>query len=92
MSDERTPEEQTPEEEIAELLGMLPPAPEGWVRAAAELPAARRAMDDLVDRAEADANFRRALLSDLERALRDVGVEPAPENVERLRERLAPEG
>lgn len=80
----------TPEERIAELLSLLPPAPPGWVKAAAELPAARRAMDDLVARAEADASYRLAVLADLEQALRDAGVEPAPGHVQRLRKRLDP--
>jgi hypothetical protein len=29
------------EQQLGRLIGMLPPAPEGWVRAAQELPAAR---------------------------------------------------
>ena len=45
-------------EQLSKLIGMLPPAPEAWVRAAQELPAARRGLDDLVARAEADAAFR----------------------------------
>ena len=39
------------EEQIADLLRRLPPAPEGWVRAAQELPIARRGLDDIVERA-----------------------------------------
>ena len=34
------------EEKLGTLLRRLPPAPEGWVRAAQELPAARAALDD----------------------------------------------
>jgi hypothetical protein len=82
----------TPEERIAELLGLMRPAPDGWVRAAAELPAARRAMDQLVARAEQDAAYRQAVLADLEQALRDVGVEPTKPDVQRIRERLSPGG
>ena len=40
------------EERIGRLLRLLPPAPEGWVRAAQELPAARAMLDELVARAE----------------------------------------
>ena len=32
------PHDQYDEEHLAQLLKMLPPAPEGWVRAAQELP------------------------------------------------------
>jgi bacterioferritin-associated ferredoxin len=34
------------EEQLADLIAALPPAPEAWVRAAQELPAARAEMDD----------------------------------------------
>jgi hypothetical protein len=61
------------EERLAELLRALPPVPEGWVRAAQELPRSRRELDDIVARAVADEAFRLALIEDLERALRDVG-------------------
>jgi hypothetical protein len=74
---------------LARLIGMLPPAPEGWVAAAQELPAARRGLDQLVARAEADAEFRAALLADLERALAAEGVEPEPRVVDEIRRRLA---
>ncbi len=57
------------ETRLAELLRMLPPPPAGWVEAAQELPLARRGLDDIVARAEADAEFRRALIADLEAAL-----------------------
>ena len=77
------------EERLARLIGMLPPAPEGWVRAAQELPAARRGLDHLVARAEADATFRASVLADLERALQAEGVEPQPRVVQELRRLLA---
>jgi hypothetical protein len=63
-------------ERLSRLIGMLPPAPAAWVRAARELPRARRELDGIVERAEADAEFRRALIADLESALRAEGVEP----------------
>lgn len=77
------------EQSLARLLRMLPPAPEDWVRAAQELPRARRGLDHVLALAEADAEFRRALTADLERALRQAGFEPEPELVQSLRERLA---
>ena len=76
------------EERLGVLLGLLPPAPAGWMRAAQELPAARRTLDEIVARAEADLEFRRAVVADLEAALEQEGVEPAPGLVDELRERL----
>ncbi|MFL5931504.1 MAG: hypothetical protein ACJ75P_09625 [Gaiellaceae bacterium] len=76
------------EERIAELLRLLTPAPEAWVRAAQELPLALRGLDDLVERARADDRFRRALIADLESALAAEGYEPDPIVVELLRRRL----
>jgi hypothetical protein len=77
------------EERIAALLRDLPPVPEGWVRAAKELPVARRELDEIVARAEEDAAFRAALAADLETALEGEGYEPDRALVELLRERLA---
>ena len=77
------------EQQLGRLIGMLPPAPEGWVRAAQELPAARRGLDQLVARAEADAAFRASVLADLESALQAEGVEPQPRVVDELRRLLA---
>jgi hypothetical protein len=79
---------ETNEERLAELLRVLPPAPESWVRAAQELPLARRALDEIVARAEADARFREALLADLEATLAAEGYEPPPAVVDALRQRL----
>jgi hypothetical protein len=76
-------------DQLAKLIGMLPPAPEAWVRAAQELPEARRGLDHLVARAEADATFRAEVLADLERALEAEGVEPQPRVVDELRRLLA---
>jgi hypothetical protein len=77
------------EQRIAELLRTLPPAPEAWVRAAQELPPARRGLDEIVARAEADLAFRRALVADLEAALAAEGYEPDERTLERLRERFS---
>jgi hypothetical protein len=73
---------------LAELLQALPPAPEAWVRAAQERPAAGRAIDQILALAETDAEFRRALVEDLEAALRSAGHEPAPALLRGLRSRL----
>jgi hypothetical protein len=80
------------EEELADLLRLLPPAPEGWVAAARELPRTRRDIEQIVGRAEADADFRRALLADLEAALERAGWEPKPELIRDLRTRLIGKG
>ena len=77
------------EETIAELLRLLPPPPSGWVEAAQELPLARAQLDEIVARAERDADFRRQLLADLERALTEAGYEPRGRLVAELRERLS---
>jgi len=77
------------EERLAGLLRLLKPAPRGWVEAAAELPRLRAVLDDLVERAEADAAFRAALIADLEAALAREGVEPTPRLIEVLCTRLA---
>jgi len=77
------------EERLAELLRLLRPAPVGWVRAAQELPAARRSFDDIVARAEADLAFRQALVADLEAALASEGYEPDRRLLSELERRLA---
>ena len=77
------------EERLGVLLRILRPAPTGWVRAAQELPAARRTLDEIVARAEADQAFRAALVADLERALAAEGYEPDRRIVDELRERLS---
>ena len=76
------------EERIAGLLGVLRPAPRGWVEAAAELPRLRSMLDGLVARAESDAAVRATVIADLETALEDAGVEPTPRTVAELRARL----
>jgi hypothetical protein len=75
-------------EHIAELLRALPPAPRGWVQAAQELPSARRNLDEIVERARADAEFRSRLVGDLEAALAAEGYEPGAALLEALRARL----
>ena len=77
------------EERVAQLLRLLPAAPEGWVRAAQELPAARRAAESLVARAEADIAFRERLIADLEAAVRAEGYDASAQLIGELRQMLA---
>lgn len=77
------------EERLAELLRALPPAPEGWVKAAQELPALRAGIDDLVTKAMDDEEFRQALAADLEGMLTQAGYEPTDELIRAIRERLS---
>jgi hypothetical protein len=81
MGDDHT----TVEEQLAELLGLLRPAPAAWVRAAQELPFARAAVDDVLERADRDEAFCDALRADLEATLFDAGVAPTPELLEEVR-------
>ncbi|HET9673686.1 MAG TPA: hypothetical protein VFP31_02670 [Gaiellaceae bacterium] len=74
---------------MADLLRMLPPAPRGWMEAAQELPLARPGLDRIVARAEADARFRELLISDLESAFAQEGVQVEDATVEAVRRRLS---
>ena len=73
------------EERLGELLTDLPPAPAGWVQAAQEPPAARLGIDEIVERARVDSEFRVMLVDDLEAALTAAGYEPTDELVEAVR-------
>ena len=75
-------------EELGRLIAALPPAPRGWVRAAQELPQARRGLDELIGRAEADAELRARLIADLESTLSEAGIEPTRQIVADARDRL----
>jgi hypothetical protein len=77
------------EEWLGSRLRILRPAPEGWVRAAQEMPEARQSLDEIVARAEADLEFRAALIADLEAALAQAGYEPDLRVVDDLRRHLA---
>jgi hypothetical protein len=76
------------EERLGVLLRVLRPAPTGWVRAAQELPTARRTFDEIVTRVEADLAFRSALVADLEKALAAEGYEPDRRILDEIRARL----
>ena len=73
---------------LARLIAALPPAPVGWVRAAQELPAARRGIDEIVARAEADVAYRERVVADLESALAEAGIEPTAPILDELRARF----
>ena len=77
------------EDTLADLLRRLPAAPHSWVRAAQEIPLARRGLDDIVEQARADRAFREALIADLERALEGAGYDSDPALAEAVRERLS---
>jgi hypothetical protein len=81
-------DESLPEERLAALLAMLPPAPAGWVEAATQLPAARAQIDSIVARAEQDAAYRAEVMNDLEGALAADGVEPTEVAKRELARRL----
>jgi hypothetical protein len=73
------------EERLALLLRRLPPPPQGWSRAAQELPLARVAIESIVARAGGDAAFRARLVADLEAALEEAGYEATPSVLASLR-------
>jgi hypothetical protein len=76
------------EERLARLIRALPPAPAAWVRAAQELPLAKAGLDEIVARAEADADFKAWLVADLEAALEAEGYERDPAVIEVLKVRF----
>ena len=76
------------EERIAAFLRLLPPPPEGLVKAAQELPQARAEIAALVTRALEDAAARARIVADLESALEAEGIEPTPSVVAALRASL----
>jgi hypothetical protein len=77
------------EERLAKLLRTLPPAPDAWVKAAQELPRARREIEEIAARVEADHEFRAAVTRDLEAALEAAGYDIDRSLLPLLKERLA---
>jgi len=77
------------EDDLARLLGMLPPAPEAWVKAAQELPTASAALDQIMARAASDTTFRDELAADAAAALVLRGYVPSEPLVAALRDRLS---
>ena len=78
------------EETLALLLRTLPAAPVAWVKAAQEIPLARKGLDDIVERARADQAFREALFADTESTLEGAGYDPDPALLDAVRARLTP--
>jgi hypothetical protein len=76
------------EEHLGDLLSALPPAPEAWVRTAKELPVAQQRLAEIVERAEADDDYRRRVVTDPESALEEADVVAHTENIEIIRRRL----
>jgi hypothetical protein len=76
------------EEALGRLLSALPPPPEGWVEAAAALPATRRDAERIIALVEADQEFRDAAVEDLEAALQRAGYEPTDRLLAEVRARL----
>ena len=74
---------------LARRLAALPPAPEGWLEAAQELPLMMRNLDDLLTQAVTDAGLRDRLVADLESALAESGIRPTPRLLDEARARLA---
>ena len=77
------------EENLADLLRTLPAPPQAWVKAAQEIPLARKGLDDIVERAREDQAFREALIADLESAIAGAGYEPDPALTDAVRARLS---
>jgi hypothetical protein len=75
------------EERLGRLLAALPPAPGGWVAAAAELPRARGALAGIEAELEGEAD-RAAVTARLEQALAEAGHEPTPELLRAMRREL----
>lgn len=76
------------EEKLGEILSALPPAPEAWVKAAQDIPLPRRALDAIVERAEADERYRRRVIENPEAVLEEADVVAHAEDIEILRRRL----
>jgi hypothetical protein len=76
------------EERLGELLSSLPPAPEAWVKAAQNLPIARKGVDEIVERAEEDEEYRRRVIDDPKAALEEADVVAHMDAIEILRRRL----
>ena len=76
------------EERLGELLSGLPPAPAAWVKAAQDLPLLRRGLDEILERAESDDDYRRRVVADPAAALEEADVVAHADAVEILRRRL----
>jgi hypothetical protein len=79
------------ETEIANLLRLLPPAPEGWAEGAKELPRTRDELDRVLPTIERDAEVRAEVTRDLQDAL-EREDEDGDEETRRTREDFEPVG
>ena len=76
------------EEKLGEILSALPPAPEPWVRAAQDLPLMKQGLYEIVQRADADEEYRRRVIENPEAVLEEADVVAHADAVEILRRRL----
>jgi hypothetical protein len=76
------------EERLGEILSALPPAPEAWVRAAKDLPLMQQGLDEIVQRAETDDEYRRRVIENPVAVLEEAEVVAHVDAVEILRRRL----
>jgi len=76
------------EEKLGEILSALPPAPEAWVKAAQELPRMQEGLAQIVERADADEDYRRRVIENPVAALEEADVVAHADAVEILRRRL----
>ena len=79
------------EERLGDLLSALPPAPEAWVKTAKDAPFARERLDEIVERAKADEEYRRRIVADPESVLEEADVVAHAMNIELVRKRLEDE-
>lgn len=76
------------EERLGELLSALSPAPEAWIKAAKDIPQARKRLDEIVERAWEDEDYRRRIVADPESVLEEADVVAHTQNIEIIRKRL----
>ena len=76
------------EERLGTLLSALPPAPEPWVTAAKDVPTVRLGLAAIVERAEADEDYRRKVVADPVAALEEADVVAHANTVEILKRKL----
>jgi hypothetical protein len=76
------------EEQLGELLSALPPAPEAWIKAAKDIPLSRKRLDEIVERAKEDEDYRRRVVADPEAALEEADVVAHADNIEIIRKQL----
>jgi hypothetical protein len=74
--------------DLENLLRLLEPAPEAWVRTAQELPFVRDEVSEILERAAASPSFREALRVDAQGALRREGHDLTADVVAHILRRL----